>query len=452
MNWFWAFVLLCGTSPLFAVSGRIQSIDGSSFEGEVTIDPKLGWVITSDQLGSTNVPFDNLAAGQFNTGVLTNTVPLTGSTNLQFPRGWSHQDVGPVSVSGSAKSENGLFVLSSAGTRIWTPQSDQFHFLYRTFAGNGQMVAQVTNLDAAMGGIMFRDMLDSDSQFVLEAATSGAEGLVFRTRRGPQQRELVHMQGDWHNRDEIKPPCWLKLVRKEKRFTAYESQDDGITWQAIYESPNEWSREIFAGLFVVGGTTNILKSASFASVLIEDENDVLSISSNKPATIEVLLNDGSVLKANSISADQTKVKISFFNTNYAASIYSISRLVYRPIPERMKREMPAGRKGVLLKTGDFFEGDLQSADKWQVKIGSVLFGTRSFPLDRVLAVTVSEPSEMPAACLVQTTDGSIIRARSIAPARNSLLAQELRLGSIAIPVGQLSEVTRSGRANLSTSR
>jgi hypothetical protein len=249
------------------------------------------------------------------------------------------------------------------------------------------------------------------------------------------------MQGDWHNREEIRAPCWLKVVRKEKRFTAYESQDDGITWQAIYESPNEWSREIFAGLFVMGGTTNTLKSASFANVVIEDEADTAGASSNKTATVQVVLNDSSIVNAESVSADQSKAKLGFLKTNYSASIYSISRLVYRAIPERMKRELPPGRKGVLLKTGDFVEGGLQSADKWQVKVGSVLFGTRSFPIDRVLAVVLSEPSDAPAAFVVKTDDGSALRAKTLMAGENCVIAEQLRLGRAIIPLARLSEVT-----------
>src|SRR5207247_5368135 len=145
--------------------------------------------------------------------------------------------------------------------------------------------------------IMFRPSLDATSQFILQAATTGPEGLVFRTRRDAAHRELVHSQGDWLNHEDIKPPCWVKILRKEKRFLALKSDDDGITWQPIYDSPTEWERTIFAGIFVMGGESNALKKATFSDVLIEDEIDDRAKSTRIASKPQVFLNDGSALAA-----------------------------------------------------------------------------------------------------------------------------------------------------------
>ena len=357
-----------------------------------------------------------------------------------MPAGWTNQDIGPVAIPGSVKLENGRFTISSSGTRIWLQQPDEFHFVYRSFTGNGQLIAQITNMEAAIAGIMFRQTLEPNSEFVMEAATLANDGMIFRTRRDPRHRELVRNEGDWQNRDEVRPPCWLKLTRREKRFTAYESLDDGISWQAVYESPNEWGRTIFAGLLVAGGSSNTLKSASFANVLVEDETDTMNAQSNKLFNVEAVLTDGSILHARSVTADESKIRIGFAKTNYVVSIYSVSRLVYRPVPDRLKGELASGRKGVLLKNGDFFEGELRSADRNQVKLSSILFGTRSFPTDRVTAVVLAESSERPASYRLRTLDGSLIRAKSLAPGSDSVVADELRLGALAIPLDDLLEI------------
>src|SRR4051812_963804 len=169
MNRLCAIVLLCGTSSVLGLTGRITTREGASFDGEIGIDPKLGWVI-SEQAGSTNVPFAKLASAQFNLEALSNAVSAASTHGRQLPRGWTNQDIGEVSFSGSAKYEDGLFTLSSAGTRIWAGQPDQFQFLYRSFVGNGQITAQVTNLEAGMGGIIFARSLGSDSPVVFETA------------------------------------------------------------------------------------------------------------------------------------------------------------------------------------------------------------------------------------------------------------------------------------------
>lgn len=420
--------------------GRLKLKDGSLLEGEVTVDSKSDLVFSNATAGVTNISFNALDSAQFNAAASASASTISSNATGGLPLGWTNQDIGPVAIPGSMKLDNGIFTISSSGTRLWLPQADEFHYVYRSFSGNGQMVAQVTNMEAAIAGIMFRQSLEPDSEFVVEAATLANDGMIVRTRRDPRHRELVRSQGDWQNRDEVKPPCWLKLTRRDKRFTAYESLDEGISWQAIYDSPNEWGRTIFAGLMVVGGTSNALKSASFANALIEDETDTMNVESNKMFNVEVVLTGGSVLHARSVTADESKVKIAFTKTNYVVSIYAVSRLVYRPIPDRLKRELVTGRKGVLLKNGDFFEGDLRSADKYQVKLSSILFGARSFPTDRVTAVAIAESSERPAAYRVRTLDGSLIRAKSVAAGQEAVVADELRLGALAIPLEELMEI------------
>ena len=422
---------------------RLKLKDGTALEGEVTIDVKTGLVFSNSTVGLTNIAFSALDSAQFNAAASAAASIISSNATGSLPIGWTNQDIGPVAIPGSVTLENGMFTISGSGTRIWLPQPDELHFLYRSFSGNGQMVAQVTNMEAAIAGIMFRQSLDPNSEFVMEAATLANDGMIVRTRRDPRHRELVRSEGDWQNRDEVRPPCWLKLTRREKRFTAYESLDEGISWQAIYDSPNEWGRSIFAGLMVLGGSSNALKSASFASVLIEDETDTMNAESNKMFVVEVALTDGSVLHARSVSADESKVRIGFAKTNYVASIYAVSRLVYWPVPERLKRELATGRRGVLLKNGDFFEGELRSADKYQVKVSSILFGSRSFPTDRVTAVAIAESSARPAAYQVRTQDGSLIRAKSLSPGPDSIVADELRLGALAIPLEELMEIEAS---------
>jgi hypothetical protein len=111
-------------------------------------------------------------------------------------------------------------------------------------------------------------------------------------------------------------------------------------------------------------------------------------------------------------------------------------------PDRLKRELASGRKGVLLKTGDFFEGDLHSIDKDQVKMSSVLFGPRNFPRERVLAIVVAESLETSVPFLVRTENGSMIRARTLGARQDAIIAEEPRLGPVLIPFAQLAEVRR----------
>jgi hypothetical protein len=441
-KWFCALLFLAQIPALLAAPGRVTGTDGSSFAGDVRIDPALGIVITDAGIGSTNISLSRLESLEMDSARPSSRSTLSSNLDLLSQTGWTNQDVGEAALPGSARLENGTIAIASSGTRIWLAQPDEFHFVYRTFKGNGQIVAEVQNVEAAVAGIMFRRTLEPDSEFVLEAATPGGEGLIFRTRRDPRHRELVHLEGDWRNYADLKPPCRLKILRQSKRFVAYASLDEGVTWQHLYESPDNWDRDVVAGLFVVGGVSNQVKRASFANILIEDETDLLKGSAAKSSAVQVTLNDGSILNADSIVADRTKVKIAFGGRDYSGSIYAVARLIYGLAPDRLKRELTSGRKGVLLKTGDFFEGDLQSADTEQVKISSVLFGPRSFPRDRVLAILMAGSLETSVPFLLRTQNGSVIRAKTLVPRPDAIVAEEPRLGPMLIPLAQLAEVRR----------
>ena len=122
---------------------------------------------------------------------------------------------------------------------------------------------------------------------------------------------------------------------------------------------------------------------------------------------------------------------------------SVDRATVGVPPDRLKRELSSTRKGVLLKTGDFFEGELQSVEKEQVKISSVLFGPRSFPRDRVLAVLIGESIETSGPFVLRTQNGSVIRARTLGGREDAIVAEEPRLGPVLIPLAQLAEVRRA---------
>src|SRR5204863_1947570 len=175
MKWLFACLCLAAAPTLLATDARVRTSNGDIFEGEISIDSKLGLVITNAEIGSTNVPLPLLASAVFNLSAEKQT-NRTAAPPLNLPAGWTNQDIGRALPPGKTRSENDNFTLSSSGTRLWAPEPDDFHFAYRRFTGDGQLAARVSATDAAMAGIMFRQSLDPNSQFVLEAITPGPEG------------------------------------------------------------------------------------------------------------------------------------------------------------------------------------------------------------------------------------------------------------------------------------
>ncbi len=435
--------LLSLAAPLLSAPGSVQTRDGKIYDGELRLDPMEGIVLTSAAGMVVKVAMTNLASARFNLPrTPTNLIDSIRITTLPEP--WKNVDIGPVGLPGRAVFRDDTFTVSASGTRLWSEKPDELHFVYRPFKGNGQFIAQVPNFDASIAGIMLRKELTANSEFVMEAATGGGEGLMFRSRREPAHRKLVNREGDWQNRDEMRVPMWLRLVRRDKWVNAYRSWDDGMSWEHISGSPDDWPREVYAGLFVLGGKTNELKEATFANVLVTDETLETGAHTNESFVPQVLLKGGTLLAGNILAFDRSSLTLSNLGRARVISAVKVARVHFHPRSRKLEHELTPGRRGALLASGDFFEGEFASLEKDRLEMSSVLFGHRSFKLgDQVIALVLADPSPATAAFTVRTTDGSELCAPSITPEPNAVAFVDPTLGQWRIPVSQLVEITQA---------
>jgi len=438
MKWLFLPAFLSLAPLLDAASVQLTLKDGTTLEGEATLQPKSTLVFSNASVGTTNIDLVALRSARFH---LDTSLAATSTVEaVTLPKPWTNADIGPVTMRGSVSWNDERVDVSGSGTNFWLPQADEFHFVFRPFAGNGHITAQITNSEAAIAGIMLRETLDPEAEFASQAASLGPEGLIFRCRRDRRYRELIHAEGESNNQPDIRPPCWLKLIRRDKYISVCQSVDDGLSWQIIHQTANTWDRNIYAGLFVVGGATNSLKTATFVNVQVQDESDGRKQATNGLSRIRVILNDGSALMTRQLSADQTKIRFRFGSSNVVGSVLSVSRIEFDTVPKRLQGELSGRRKGVLLKTGDFFEGELSSLNRSEVKLSSVLFGSRTFPGERVLGVTVSTTLPSAAPMTVRTLDGSLILAKSITSGPDLLLVEEPRFGLLAVSLAELASI------------
>ena len=436
--------LLPWAARLQSAPGSVRTRDGIFYDGELRLDPVEGIVLSNAAGTVVKVAMTNLASARFNLpGTPTNPIDSIRITTLPEP--WKNVDIGPVGVPGRAVFRDETFTVNASGTRIWSEKPDELHFVYRPFKGNGQILAQVPKFDAWIAGIMLRKELTANSEFVMAAATGAGAGLMFRSRREPEHRKLVNREGDWQNRDEMRLPMWLRLVRRDKWVNAYRSWDDGMSWEHISGSPDNWPREVYAGLFVVGGKTNELKEATFANVLVTDESLETGAHTNESFVPQVLLKGGTLLAGSIISFDRSSLTLSNLGRARVISAVKVARVLFSPRSRKFEQELTPGRRGVLLASGDFFEGEFASLEKDRLEMSSVLFGHRSFKLgDQVIALVLADPSPATAAFTVRTTDGSELRAPFVTPEPNAVAFVDPTLGPCRIPVSQLVEITQAG--------
>jgi uncharacterized repeat protein (TIGR03806 family) len=204
----------------------------------------------------------------------TNAVAAVGKWILALrvrapalPKGWRSADIGDVGVSGAASFLNGRFQLLASGSDIWE-NADSFQFASRTLAGDGVVVARVAAMQYtdpwAKAGVMLRESDAPGSKYVFMGLT-GQGGSVLQSRPGPGQSTLS-LDGP-----QIKPPCWLKLVRAGNSFTGYVSAN-GRDWANVGSETNSLNKSVSAGLALTAHNNSLLNSTLFEDVTVGNDD------------------------------------------------------------------------------------------------------------------------------------------------------------------------------------
>jgi len=79
-------------------------------------------------------------------------------------------------------------------------------------------------------------------------------------------------------------------------------------------------------------------------------------------------------------------------TGGSAKLNQVTAIVLHPVPDTFKEKLEGSRQGVVLRKGDFFEGEFSRLDMHQAAVSSVLFGMKKFNLQtEVSALVIGSP-------------------------------------------------------------
>ncbi len=242
---------------------KVQYLNSGSLIGEKTAAPyAFTW---------TGVPGGtySLSARVLTTiGTRSDSVPrnvtvkaFTGAP----PAPWAGRDIGAPGVAGTQSYSAGVFAVSGGGRDIWDA-SDQFHYLWQTFSGDGEIVARVTsqnNSDPwAKAGVMFRNTLLANAANAMLALTPD-NGVIFQWRDA-----TAHPSDNFAASSNPAPNNWLRLVRSGALFTGYRSLD-GVTWIEAGSMTIPMSKAITVGLAVTARNNALGSTAVFDNVQIK---------------------------------------------------------------------------------------------------------------------------------------------------------------------------------------
>ncbi len=178
------------------------------------------------------------------------------------PAPWQNGDIGNVAAAGSAASSGSSFTVTGSGADIWN-QSDEFHYVYQSLSGNGEIVGRVTQIDNtdewAKAGFMFRESTAANAKHASVFVTPG-QGVAF-------QRRTATGSASQHNGTSGSVPMWLKLSREGNTFTGFKSSD-GSSWVQVGTVDISMGSEILLGLAVTAHNDGALSTAIFSNVSI----------------------------------------------------------------------------------------------------------------------------------------------------------------------------------------
>jgi regulation of enolase protein 1 (concanavalin A-like superfamily) len=206
------------------------------------------------------------------------------TTLAPVPAPWTDRDIGSTPLIGAAYAQSGTFTSQGSGLGVLWSSTDNMHFVYQPWSGDGTIIAKVATLPGAgmayQAGVMFRENLTSGARGVLVAIeNNGGPKLGFRYRanaNGPSTTSQVPAAA----------PYWLKLQRQGTTFKASTSLD-GSAWTLVNQATVSMGAPAYVGLAVTSSATTMLAKASFTNVQLSPCH-ILTAAYGRPNAPEIL--------------------------------------------------------------------------------------------------------------------------------------------------------------------
>jgi len=264
------------------------------------------------------------------------------------------------------------------------------------------------------------------------------------------------------------------VVSNSEHYTFHTVTDDGVRlWINNKLIIDAWKDEFLnlaaAPLLLIGGQTNEIRMEMFDArdravarlfwsspttprAIIPNERLLPAANVPLPMTPAtkpkyspgVLLVNGSLLPGTINAADRSSVRVA--GSDAPVSRVQVAALLFQAMGESQDSALERGRTGVLLKSGDFVEGDFQSIRNGEIDISSVVLGPKKVSVNQAVAVILRQARPAPARYEVTTHNGGFYRAAALRLENDALWVSDPAWGTIAIPVVELRDL-RSTKAD-----
>ncbi|MFW5698549.1 MAG: C25 family cysteine peptidase, partial [Planctomycetota bacterium] len=260
--------VLTGASVAFTTTVEDQFDDTLSSQPTITWSVDSGGTIDASGVFTAGTGSDAVGSHTItaSAGSLSDTATVT--VLCAAPPPWIAEDIGGVGATGhtSYDSTTGTFTLTGSGADIWN-DADEFHFLHRTWRGDGTVTARVASLENthswAKAGVMVRASTDPDSSCAMMAITPG-NGATFQYRTAAGSDAASSRDDSWS------APAWVRLQRSGDTLTGSVSAD-GSSWTEVGTVDIPMATAVEIGLALTSHADGALAQAAFDNLSLRDE-------------------------------------------------------------------------------------------------------------------------------------------------------------------------------------
>lgn len=223
-------------------------VPGSSAAVVLPTSAMAGLAVSSGTNGtSAGATIDTVAIGA------PGAAPAPPASASACPPGWSCTDIGNPAVVGNQSLASGTWTILGAGTGN-AGYSDQFHFVYQSFAGDATLAEHVATQQntaaAAQAGLEFRGDVSAPA-FYYAAFVTPTNGItvLYRASSGARTAVMVTAPGA--------APQYLQIARSGTTYTTFTSAD-GVTWSPVIGSSLTFgpTGAVVGGLAVSSGSAS----------------------------------------------------------------------------------------------------------------------------------------------------------------------------------------------------
>ncbi len=420
-----------------AMGDVVVTRDGKTLIGKATW--VAGGLVVATGKGKVTVPMADVASATFDSP--TTTRPTRAATR---PAEWTPFDIGVNDAPGRAEigrsaelADRVVLFDSSKGFHIKKKGFDNFFLFGQKIRGDVTLTARLRQAEEtrlARAGLMARASLETDSPMAMVSRGIEGESSLFRrsTPAGVSEESAK-------SPSRILGAAWLRLVRQGNTFSAYESTD-GKAWTSIGSCEIAMEEEIYVGLAAHSG--GIVNGRTLF--------DKVELKADAPAGSVQRTPRGLVARGGSFLAGEvtriTDAQIDLARPDGGSVTIpaaDMARCVLAPLLPALEEKLRTAPAGVMLNNGDFLAGQVNGLADGQIKVTSVLFGTKMVDARREAAgVVLRGVKEEACEYEVRLADRSVLRVGSIKLAGDKLVIKDGVLGDMKARVSEIVGVRR----------